>query len=167
MEILAPKPPRALVVCGDWKYSGLWREALAQVRLWKPPLQQNHSPERKKRPDVVNHPGSIPQLGDFWRITHQNHFNSTDSAGERESKTDDKIEGWENLWKISWSLTPKQDLNHGQLIPCLVVGRSLVKSRTSYLLPVGDEAPGAWTQRDALNQLWPGVCKAIFLLGDC
>lgn len=57
MEILTPKPPGTLVVCGDCKYPGLWREALAQVRLWKHPLEQNYSPRRKKRPDVVKHLG--------------------------------------------------------------------------------------------------------------
>lgn len=93
MEILIPKPPGAPVVCGDCKYSGLWREALAQVRLWKCPLEQNHSPGRMRRSDVVKHPEGIPQLGDLWRLTHQNHFNSIYSAGERESKTDEKIQG--------------------------------------------------------------------------
>lgn len=62
MEILTPKSPGALVVCGDCKYPGLWREALAQVRLWKCPLEQNYSPGRKKRPDVVKHPGGYLSL---------------------------------------------------------------------------------------------------------
>lgn len=43
---------------------GLWRKTLAQVRLWKPPLEQNYSPGRNKKPVWLNTmDGGIPQLG--------------------------------------------------------------------------------------------------------
>lgn len=71
--------------CGEkhWHRSGFGNP------LWNKTTLQGET----NRLDVVKHPGGILQLGEVWRTAYQNYFSSIYSAGERESKADDKIWG--------------------------------------------------------------------------